>query len=300
MYRVIARIHRSTEQFLRDIQRQDLIHVVSLASLYLVIRFGYTDWYVKFTTEVALLVFLCSRSVAFTWQFWAILATISTAALSLNWDTADNHKYLLAYWMWVMTLANAAQNDELRGRILQFSARYFLILIFLAAALQKYLSPTYMSGGMFELILLLDHRFEAFAVLLGINPETIQDVIQKSVLLKSPAIGLANNEMELPSNDYIRNLARLITWYDFYVQLVIGVLLLFGKRVTDFLANILLIFFIFTTYIPAPVFGFGWTLSIMGLCITKDRFRIFYLIYFASFIAILLYQIPWREWVLNA
>jgi len=93
--------------------------------------------------------------------------------------------------------------------------------------------------------------------------------------------------------------ARLITWYDFYVQLAIGILFLFGKRITDYLAHVCLLFFIFTTYLPAPVFGFGWTLSIMGLCITKDRFRILHLIYFVSFIAILLFQIPWRDWVLS-
>ena len=105
MYRVFSGVRLSAEQFLQDIERPDLIHVVSFASLFLAIHFGYTDWYVKFTTEVALLVFLFSRSVVFTWQFWAVLATISTAALSLNWDTADNHKYLFVYWMWVMTLA---------------------------------------------------------------------------------------------------------------------------------------------------------------------------------------------------
>lgn len=299
MYRAIAGVHRSIGLFLRDIERPDLIQVVSLVSFYLAIRFGFSDWYVKFTTELALLVFLFSRSVAFTWQFWAVLATISTAALSLNWDLTDNHKYLFVYWMWVMTLAHAAQDDELREKILRFNARFFLVLIFLAAALQKFLSPTYMSGEMFELLLLLDGRFKAFSVLMGIDPETMRAAIDKVVLLKSPAIGLANNELELPSNDYIRKLALLITWYDLYVQLAIGVLFLFGKRITDFLGHMCLLFFIFTTYLPAPVFGFGWTLSIMGFCITKDRFRTLHLIYFVSFIAILLYEIPWRAWVLS-
>jgi hypothetical protein len=300
MHRLYWGTFRSLETFFREIEGLDLIRVVTFATLYLVIRFGYSDWYVKFATDVALLVFLFSHSVVLAWQFWAILASISTAALILNWETADNHKYLFVYWMWVMTLAHAARDNEVRDKILRTNARFFLVFIFLAAVLQKYLSPTYMSGSMFELILLTDSRFEAFSVLVGIDAETIQKVLESLKLLRSPAIGLANNEIAIPSSDYIHTVARLITWYDLYVQIAIGALFLFCKRITDVLGHVLLLFFIFTTYIPAPVFGFGWTLSVMGLCITKDRFRMLHLIYFFSFVAILLFHIPWREWILTA
>ena len=76
---------------------------------------------------------------------------------------ADNHKYLLCHWLWVMCVAHIPGDRELTDRIIRFNARFFLIFIFLGAAVQKYLSVTYISGGMFELELLLDGRFRAFA-----------------------------------------------------------------------------------------------------------------------------------------
>ena len=61
----------------------------------------------------------------------------------------------------------------------------------------------------------------------------------------------------------------------------------------------LLLFFIFTTYIPAPVFGFGWTLAILGFTASKKAYPRIALAYLASCLAVLAYQTPWREWVLG-
>jgi hypothetical protein len=77
-------------------------------------------------------------------------------------------------------------------------------------------------------------------------------------------------------------------------------LLLARRAVTDKFAHILLLFFIFTTYLPAPVLGFGWILAIMGFALAKEKFPRIAAVYMISFVAILLYQVPWREWVLSA
>jgi hypothetical protein len=82
------------------------------------------------------------------------------------------------------------------------------------------------------------------------------------------------------------------------VQVFIGVCLVFNRRFSDLLAHTALLFFIFTTYLPAPVFGFGWTLAIMGVTLTKDRFPRWALAYLAACVAVVLYQMPWRNWVL--
>ena len=66
-------------------------------------------------------------------------------------------------------------------------------------------------------------------------------------------------------------MAKVVTLYDFYVQVAIGVLLLFCREITDTIADLLLLFFIFTTYIPAPVWGFGVTLSVLGFALAKER-----------------------------
>ena len=35
----------------------------------------------------------------------------------------------------------------------------------------------------------------------------------------------------------------------------------------DRIGHLCLLFFIYTTYLPAPVFGFGWLLSILGFAL---------------------------------
>ena len=89
-----------------------------------------------------------------------------------------------------------------------------------------------------------------------------------------------------------------------YIPYMESTLTFLEKRTQDVvgrpIAHILLLFFIFTTYIPAPVFGFGWILAIMGLALAKDNFPKIAAAYLVSFFAILFYQLPWRDWVLKS
>ena len=93
-------------------------------------------------------------------------------------------------------------------------------------------------------------------------------------------------------------MAQLITLYDLYVQVAIGALLLFRRATTDLIAHLLLLFFIFTTYIPAPVLGFGFILSILGFALVKEQSQYLSAAYLFSMVAVIFYQVPWREWVL--
>jgi predicted nucleic acid-binding Zn finger protein len=214
-------------------------------------------------------------------------------------DLADNHKYLLCYWLWVMCIAHIPDGHELRDRIIRVNARFFLVFIFLGAALQKFVSSSYMSGAMFELELLLDGRFHAFAHLVGIDSALGEESLRRLILLANPYVQVLNDKILLLSGDRVHFVANLITLYDFYVQVAIGALFLFRRAMTDMIANLLLLFFIFTTYIPAPVLGFGFTLSVLGFALVKERSQFLTAAYLLSMVAVLFYQMPWREWVLG-
>ena len=151
---------------------------------------------------------------------------------------------------------------------------------------------------MFEYFLYVDSRFTAFGKLIGIDP-SVPDAVQKSIaFFRSPFSQVVNNQLELPGSDRARVAALVLTWWDWSLQLTIGALLLIGKPRSDELAHLLLLLFIFTTYIPAPVFGFGWILAIMGFALAKEQFPKIAAAYMLCFLAILLYQLPWRDWVL--
>jgi hypothetical protein len=284
-------------------ERINAIAILDAASgltLFLVVVFGFDAWWAKVVGYSAFLLFLLQPSAIRTWPFWAAIAGASTLGLLSDWYGADNHKYLLAYWLWVIALAHAVKPRDFGETLLVTNARFFVVFIFLGAALQKFFSPSYMSGEMFETLLLLDERFRAFAALAGIDL-VIPDAAGKAVfLLKSPMSIVENNELIFPSNDRVNFVARLITWYDIYVQVAIGLFFLPNRRVTDIFGHAFLLFFIFTTYLPAPVFGFGWTLAIIGFILARSRFQNLPISYLAAFLAILLYQAPWREWVIGA
>jgi hypothetical protein len=283
-------------QRLADICKTDSVPYLTLL---LAVIFGFQSWLFQLSVQLVLLVVLLAPSTARKPMLWGLLSLAATITLVQERDLADNHKYLLCYWLWVMCIAHIPSDRELTDRIIRFNARFFLIFIFLGAAVQKYLSVTYMTGGMFELELLLDDRFRAFAHLVGIDHSIADESLRRLLLLQNPYVQVLDNKLMLPSDDHVHSVAMLTTLYDFYVQVAIGVLLLFRRDVTDTIAHVLLLFFIFTTYIPAPVFGFGLILAILGFALAKERSQYMGAAYLLAIVAVLVYQVPWRAWVLT-
>lgn len=283
-------------QAVEDIRKADS---VAYLTLFLAVVFGFKSWFYQFSATLALLVVLLVPSTVKRPALWGLLAIMASITVVLERDMADNHKYLLCYWLWVMCIAHIPDGHELRDRILRFNARFFLVFIFLGAALQKFVSSTYMSGAMFDLELLLDGRFYAFAHLVGIDAALGEESVKRLLLLSNPYVQVLNNKILLSSDERVHSVASLITLYDFYVQVTIGALFLLRREITDMIASLLLLFFIFTTYIPAPVLGFGFTLSILGFALAKERSQFLTAAYLVSMAAVLLYQVPWRAWVLG-
>jgi hypothetical protein len=274
-----------------------LLEVVLAATMVLIVSFGFAEPIFKIASQLTIFAFIIRPALIRNPVIWFGLAAIATISLILTWTSADNHKYLFVYWLWVVFFAVAVRNEPLAERVLRSNARFFLVFVFLLAALQKVLSPSYMSGEMFAIKLLADNRLEAFARLLGVDPGLFSSAKVAFVQLKSPLTEFVENTILVPSTEYVSTLAIWITWYDLLIQIAIGVLFAIRRQFTDILGHVCLLFFIFTTYIPAPVFGFGWTLAIYGFATTKGRFPRFATTYVVAFIAILLYQLPWRAWV---
>lgn len=289
---------RQLQALVRFTQNLDLLKAVGLLTLVLAVMFGFEHWLFQAVAGICFLIFaLHPRSIR-TAEFWLALSLAGTIVIVLDWEGADNHKYLLVYWLWVLFVAHLFPQPEHRQRTVRFNARFFLCFIFLAAATQKLSSSSYRSGEMFEHFLYVDSRFTAFGKLIGISPE-VPDAVKKRIsLLRSPFAKVEGNELEIPAADRARVAAVTLTWWDLSFQLLIGLLLLFRRPETEKFAHTLLLFFIFTTYIPAPVYGFGWILAIMGFALAKDKFPRIAAVYMICFVVILLYQIPWREWVL--
>lgn len=277
----------------------DLLTAVASVTFLLTIFFGFDDFPFRFASQIAFAAVLLRPAFLLRGEFWLALSLVATAVLICSWSEADNHKYLFVYWHWVLTFAMFAPDRATAENLLRWHARFFLVFVFLVASAQKFFSPSYMSGEMFELKLLVDDRFQAFGHLVGIDRSIPDGVVVEMAKLRSPLAVFEDDALKIGSNAYVGKVAQLITMYDFLVQVAIGLLFVPARRLTDKLGHLLLLFFIFTTYLPAPVFGFGWTLAIYGFTLVKGRDKSLTWAYVAAFVAILLYQAPWRDWVLR-
>ena len=295
----IARTFKeSIQEFAESIESLELSQLIALVSFCLVLLHGFRVGYFQVVIGIMLIIFIIDRRVVCTWWFWACLSLMQTLALVRIWEDTGNHNYVITYWMWVMTCTFAVRESMMRERIILFNARFFIVFIFLAAVLQKYLSPSYMSGEMFEMKLLTSNGFRAFAVSMGINPSIMAAVQNQIDLLSSPAANVYGNVVAIPSNDHVHRIALWVTWYDFYVQVAIGFLFLLRRCLADLVGHVLMLFFVFTAYFFVPITGFGWPLSIMGLALTKGQFPRLHIIYFASLIALVSYHLPWHRIIL--
>ena len=278
----------------------DLLQIVGLLTLLSAILFPFGHWLFGVVSSLCFLTFILHPTSLRRPWFWFTLALAGTLTIVLIWERVDNHKYLLVYWTWVLFVVHLFSDPEQQNRILRFNARFFLCLIFLAASAQKAASPSYRSGEMFEHYIYVDPRFSAFGKLVGVDPAVGDGVKRRINYLRNPFAEVEGDDIRVPGSDRARMIAIAMTWWDFGLQFTIGALLLFGWRRTDQLAHILLLFFIFTTYIPAPVFGFGWILAVLGFVLAKENFPRIAPVYLICFFAIMVYELPWREWVLKS
>jgi hypothetical protein len=276
----------------------DFLETIRLLTLVLAVVFGVAHWLFEIAARLGFLLFVLRPRILRRPEFWLALAVAGTFGVILQWEVTDNHKYLLVYWLWVLFVAHLFISPEQQERTIRCNGRLFLCLIFLAASTQKLSSPSYRSGAMFEHLLYVDTRFAAFGKLIGVDPSVPDAVKKRIALFRSPFAQVEGNELEIPGSDRARVAALVLTWWDVSLQLLIGSLLLIRRPVTDKFAHIVLLFFIFTTYLPAPVFGFGWILGIMGFALAKEKFPRIAAVYMIFFVVILLYQVPWRDWVL--
>ncbi len=276
-----------------------LIQVIAGATLFLLAFWGFENVVTRLAVQLALLAVVLRPATLESPALWIVLSIVNTYALLDAWYIADNHKFLMVYWIYVVTLAVSVSNRELAEKILVWHGRFFLVFVFCMAALQKALSPTYMSGEMFEMRLLIDERFRAFGHLFGVDKATSGAAYDLAERLKNPLAEFDGNAAILPTTDHTRMLSLIITWYDVIIQLAIGLLFIPARRLTDQIGHYATLFFIFTTYLPAPVYSFGWLIATYGLCVSWKKFPYLYLVYMASFVAILFYRLPWRGWVLS-
>jgi len=217
--------------------------------------------------------------------FWLMLGSILVYTAFENWAVSDNHKWLMGYWCLALTCAVAG--DTARREILGFNARCLMVAVMGIATLYKLTTDSYTSGAFFEFTLLTDHRFADFASwATDLSKTQLQENQQKHLVL------ITGNEWDLEPHKLhtsvsLRWLALFMTWWTICIEggIAIAFMLPEKAKLSQF-KHILLLVFAATTYLVAPVPGFGCLLMLFGMSQCLDKNKLFFALYCFGFIVI--------------
>ena len=227
-------------------------------------------------------------------ELWAALAMLTGLRVVSDWTLADNHAYLLAYWCIAVTLALGAH--DVAG-CLALNARLLIGWAFAFAVLWKVaLSPDYLDGRFFRVIMLTDARFAEFARLAGglaadqfanLQASVQEQPLESAGAVVEPARFLA--------------VARIATLWTIAIEGAVALACLspLGRGLSRF-RDALLLCFCMTTYAVATVAGFGWLLLSMGMAQCDPQRRRTQLAYLAAYAVVIAYhELPLAQWALG-
>jgi hypothetical protein len=253
-------------------------------------------WWIRASTLVLAASALLFPSLLRRPWLWLALALLTGARVVLDWPLPDNHAYLLAYWCLAIGLALVALDPDAD---LAFNGRLLIGLVFAFAALWKVaLSPDFMDGSFFQVLLMTDPRFEPLALTVGgLSPELLE---QNRELLRAHIDGpaqLSAPGVVVPAA--LSTFARTATLGTAGLEVAIALAFLAplpgsSARVRD----ALLLAFCVATYAFAQVEGFGWLLIAMAVAQCAPERTTTRALYLGTFALILLYrEIPWSRFV---
>ena len=218
---------------------------------------------------------------------WLALAGLVLARLVADWPLSDNHIYLLGYWSLGVGLCLLVSSPF--AAIADMS-RWLVGSAFLCAILWKgLLTPDFLDARFFRMTLVTDERFAELSRTIGglsdsqleTNRAALVALPQGAELLDGPIL------FEPPA---LRRLGLILTWGGFLVEALVATAFLSRRPTLLHRArHLLLLTFAGLTYAVAPVAGFGWLLTAMGLAQCQPEQRAVRIAYVAVFVLVTVY-----------
>jgi hypothetical protein len=255
-------------------------------------------WFVRPAILAAAVTILIFPRALRNSPLWGAIALLTAVRIVSDWPLADNHIYLLCYWLLAVALSLRAL-DPAAG--LAFTGRWLIGLAFAFAVLWKVvLSPDFIDGRFFRVTLLTDPRFDAATQIVGGLSAEQLEANRKAVTLLPQGAELLNPPAVVEPFR-LRAFATLSTWGILCLEGAIALLMLVpATRVPGGLRHATLLLFCGVTYAFAPVAGFGWLLLVMGLAQVAPAQKWLGRAYVAMFLCVLFYdELPWAEMTLE-
>ncbi len=218
--------------------------------------------------------------------FWLVVCVILIGSNLRNWYRIDNHIFLISYWtLAIFTSLFTVKPDK----SLAESARWIIGIVFLFATFWKVISGDYINSSFFHYELLLDDRFRVVAVLLG---GVTDRLVEFNSQAQDQLMAYNNTLLTVQLQDTVRVawIAQFLTWWTIIIEGIVALVFLWPKdRFISKWRDATLLIFLASTYSVAPVIGFGWTLTAMGMAQASPN-RYIRFLYVGAFLLLKFYH----------
>ncbi|MDH5480412.1 MAG: hypothetical protein OEX11_06610 [Nitrosomonas sp.] len=287
----------SLKTFLHRLTTMQPLDIIPLLVLSIFLFYGYTTWFAKIATMFLAISALLYRELLRDPRYWLTFACVSVFSIMYHWHPIDNHKFLLSY-VAIMLFCAFSASPANQLKIIAGNARLLIILLMGMSVFWKlYSSDPYLDGSFFEYTFIVDERFNGFLGFFGLDMKQLASNHMAIFNLKQAYLGQDLNSIEVYSPALLKTLAWLTGWWVVIIELVIVAFFMFRTPLMDKLGHWSLLLFIVTTYVPAPVYGFGWTLSVLGYAVSQTHWKDYGRWYLLCILLLMLYQIPWRIYI---
>ncbi|MFN0214185.1 MAG: hypothetical protein ACKVT2_08010 [Saprospiraceae bacterium] len=262
----------------------------AILTLPLLMLYVQAKWYVEIPVVALCVMGLIFHTIRHSAYFWFALVCFMAAGIYFSWEVSDNHKYAICYWCLSIFFIKWMKAGEAE---LRTSARLLLGFIFAFAVGWKLASPDFMNGDFFQYNFLFDKRFSGKFELIGLlDPQ----ILEKDLIAQKALINYGSNlsTVNILKPEGWQTMAVALAWWTIFLEGLIALCFLLPERIRlAGMGDYLLMIFIASTYVVAPVIGFGWLLITMGVIGCKPERRKTRFLYLAVLLLLLLFRLPW-------
>lgn len=195
--------------------------------------------------------------------YWLVVLTLFVVGrLGQSWAVLDNHEFLQIYWLAAIAASRfGARPDD----VLRSAARWLVGLVFAFAVVWKLLGPGFLDGSAMEFILVTDPRPADLVEAADLQPPGSASA-HRAALDAWMDPTTEPEPVTFTVGGAVAQLAPVLTWLTILLEAAVAVAFLAPlPQRWRWLRDATLLTFVASTYVLAPVIGFGWLLLAMGV-----------------------------------
>jgi hypothetical protein len=167
--------------------------------------------------------------------------------------------------------------------------------VFVLATLWKLSNLAFVDGSFFEFTLLTDSRFVPVATVIG-GVDADDLAVNRTVFNAMEGAARGASVALFGHTPRVALVADVLTWWTLAIEGAVALAFLSpGASWMGRHRDHLLITFTVTTYLAAPVLGFGWLLLVLGLAQARSTASHIRVLYVAAFVVVRLGATPLLE-----